>query len=163
MIATVATNPEAIASIPGEPRLWAAMVVASLGMFFTLVSAFGILRMPDLYTRMQAAAKAGTLGVALMVLSVAVYYNQLSYTMLALVIILFTFMTAPIASHLIGRAAYFIGVEKWSGHTRDDLAGCYDPSSHELRNDPAHDELKPNEDAGCTDEDEHQPQAAGTS
>ena len=166
MIAAVTNaDPAAAAAAAGaveaDPRLWAALVVASIGMFFNLVSAIGLMRMPDVYTRMQAAAKAGTLGVALSILAVAVYYNQLAYTALAFVIILFIFLTAPIASHLIGRAAYFVGVPKWEGHTRDDLAGCYDPETHELNNHPAHETPAPSPDSGGdSNEPEPRPKAS---
>lgn len=156
-----AAVPQAITPA-AAPHLWLALGVAALGMFFTLVSAIGILRMPDLYTRMQAAAKAGTLGVALTVASVGVYYPELTYIALAAVIVLFIFLTAPIASHLIGRAAYFVGVPKWDGHTRDDLAGCYDPESHELLNKPQHETPMPNQDSG-SDSSKPKPEASNAS
>jgi len=155
-----AAVPQAITPV-ATPHLWLALAVAALGMFFTLVSAIGILRMPDLYTRMQAAAKAGTLGVALTVASVGVYYPQLTYIALSAVIVLFIFLTAPIASHLIGRAAYFIGVPKWQGHTRDELAGCYDPENHELHNTPTYARPKPNADSG-NDSARPKPEASAT-
>ena len=123
---------DAMTAASTSPQAWAAMTIAALGMFFTLVSTIGIVRMPDVYTRMQAAAKAGTLGVALTIMAVPVYFGGLTTTMLGAVIVLFVFLTAPIASHLIGRAAYFLDVPRWEGMKRDDVAGCYDWETHDL-------------------------------
>jgi len=48
-------------------------------------------------------------------------------------IVLFLFLTAPIASHLIARAAYFVGVQQWEGSIVDEIQQCYNPETHELR------------------------------
>lgn len=91
-----------------------------LGSGFSLLAAIGILRMPDVYTRMQSATKAGTLGVSCLILGVAVHFRTAAVTVEALLIILFLFATAPIASHLIARAAYVAGDPLWSQTIRDD-------------------------------------------
>jgi multicomponent Na+:H+ antiporter subunit G len=80
------------------------------GGLFTLTAAVGVLRFPDLFTRMHAAAKTGTIGMAACVLALAVYFEDFGVRAQAALIIMFFFITAPIASHMIGRAAYALGV-----------------------------------------------------
>lgn len=83
------------------------------GGFMMFVSALGILRFPDLFTRMHAAAKTGTVGIIALVVAVAVHFQRFDVTVLALLIVAFFFLTAPIATQLIGRAAYQSGVALW--------------------------------------------------
>jgi len=101
-------------------------VLLVVGALFSLLAVIGIIRMPDLYTRMQAATKAGTLGVACLILGVAAHFGEASIAFEALLIVLFIFLTTPIASHLIARAAYFVRTPIWDATWRDDLHGSYD-------------------------------------
>lgn len=80
------------------------------GALFMLVAALGVFRLPDLFMRMHAATKAGTLGAGLLLLAVAVHYGELGLTTRALATIVFLLLTAPISAHAIGRAAYYSGV-----------------------------------------------------
>jgi len=86
------------------------------GALFMFVAAIGIVRLPDLYTRMHAAAKVGTLGITGMILAAAVHFNEIAVSTQAFLIIVFFFLTAPIAAHMISRAAYHTGV-KMSDHS----------------------------------------------
>lgn len=99
------------------------------------LSALGIVRMPDLYTRMQAAAKAGTLGVACIILATAFHFASLSVAVKVGMILVFIFLTSPAAAHLIARAAYFVEVPIWKQTAFDDLHGCY-TEDHRLVNMP---------------------------
>lgn len=110
----------------------AVMVLMVAGTLFFLLAAVGIVRMRDVYTRMQAASKAGSLGVACMVMAVALYFRSLNVAVEATLVILFIFLTTPIATHLIARAGYFVRVPLWSQTARDELKGCYDAESHSL-------------------------------
>jgi multicomponent Na+:H+ antiporter subunit G len=107
-----------------------------IGASFLLLAAIGLLRMPDLFTRMSAATKGTTLGVGCMLLAVGVYFPGIGITTRALAAIGFFFVTAPVAAHMIGRAAYFVGVPMWEGTVRDELRGRYDPLTHELERVP---------------------------
>jgi multicomponent Na+:H+ antiporter subunit G len=113
----------------------ATILLLAIGSTFTLLAALGILRMPDLYTRMQTSAKSGTLGAIGMVLALAVHFNTDVTTLLAGIIVVFFFMTAPVAAHVICRAAYFIGVPLWDRTHVDELKGHYDHTTHELCSD----------------------------
>lgn len=108
-----------------------------LGAFFMFVAAVGIIRMPDLLMRMHAATKAGTLGTGLILAAVAVFHGDLGVSMRAVATISFLFLTAPVAAHMIGRAAYFAGVRLWEGTVIDELRGRYDERTHELESPPA--------------------------
>lgn len=83
------------------------------GAAFMFLASLGVLRMPDLYTRMSATSKAATLGSGLVMLAAAVYFSEFSITVRVLAIIVFLLLTVPVAAHMIGRAAYFDGVPLW--------------------------------------------------
>jgi multicomponent Na+:H+ antiporter subunit G len=99
------------------------------GAFFMLVAGVGLIRMPDLLMRMHAATKAGTLGAGLMLLAVAIHFGTTGVTIRAVATILFLFFTAPVAAHVIGRAAYFSGwLELWKETRIDELRDADEPS-----------------------------------
>jgi multicomponent Na+:H+ antiporter subunit G len=102
------------------------------GALFMLLAGVGILRMPDLYMRISATTKAATLGAGLTLLALAVYFNQLGIASRALATIVFIFLTAPVAGHMIARAAYFLGVPLWKGTIANELRGRYDEKTHLL-------------------------------
>ena len=92
-----------------------------LGGAFVFVSALGLLRMPDLYMRMHAATKAGTLGAGLMLGALAVFFGGLGVVVEALAVIIFLLLTAPVAAHVLGRASYASGVGLWEETRFDEL------------------------------------------
>lgn len=116
--------------------MWTDMVVSSLlitGCLFMVLAALGALRMPDLPMRMHATTKAGALGVGLIMLAVSLHYVEAAVTAKALSIILFILLTAPVAAHVIARAAYVVGVPLWHKIRFDELKGRYDPKSSRLK------------------------------
>lgn len=96
------------------------------GTAFMLVAAIGLLRFPDLYTRMHAVTKAGTLGIGLVLLSAAVAFADVSVAGRALVALLFVLLTAPVSAHMIGRAGYLGKVSLWEGTAFDDWGAGYE-------------------------------------
>jgi multicomponent Na+:H+ antiporter subunit G len=110
----------------------AAGVMLLIGGAFMLLAAVGIVRMPDLFTRMQPATKAATLGAGFVLLAVAVFFEDLGVTSRAVAAALFIVITAPVAAHMIARAAYFVGVPLWEGTRFDELRGRYDHRAHTL-------------------------------
>lgn len=105
------------------------IVVALLivvGSGFALISGLGIVRMPDLFMRMHAATKAGTLGSGFLLIALALDAGELGVTTRALATIVFLLVTAPVAAHVIGRAAYFDGVPLWRGTIGDELGERWD-------------------------------------
>lgn len=107
-----------------------------LGVVLILIAGVGILRMPDLYTRMSASTKASTLGLGLILLGTAVYFGTLGITSRALATIVFVLLTAPVSAHMMGRAAYTNGVKLWEGTQLDELDGQYDDDQQTLHAKP---------------------------
>ena len=103
------------------------------GAAFFLVAALGLARFPDFYTRMHAAAKGSAFGAVLMLLGVAVHFSAVWTAMEILVIIVFLFITTPVAAHMIARAAYRRKVPMYRGTEIDELARTLDdtPASEE--------------------------------
>jgi len=100
----------------------AVTVVAALGILLMVVAGVGLLRMPDLLTRMHASSKAGTLGAILVLLAVALHFGDAAVAARVGVVCVFLLLTAPIASHVIARAAYRVGVPLSDETVVDELA-----------------------------------------
>jgi len=98
-----------------------AAVLLLIGTLFCLVAAVGMLRLPDTLIRMHAATKAGTLGAGFILAAQAVEAGELSTTLKVIAVIVFLLLTAPVAAHLIGRAAYRRGMELYAGTWIDEL------------------------------------------
>ena len=83
-------------------------VAMLLGTFLVLVASIGLLRLPDVFCRMHAAGKAGTLGVSLIILAPVIFFfaSDLAIALRGVLAIGFQFLTTPAATHLICRAAY---------------------------------------------------------
>lgn len=111
-------------------------VLIVIGALLMFVAGLGITRMPDLFLRMSATTKVSTLGVGTILLAVIVYFQDLITISHAVATVLFIFISAPVAAHLIGRAAYFAGVPLWQGSLRDELRGHYDIRTHQLESVP---------------------------
>ncbi len=101
-------------------------IILLVGAFFVLVAAIGLIRLPDLLMRMHATTKAGTLGAGLILLAVAVTYAEVQIIAMVVATIIFIVLTAPVAAHMIGRAAYYAGVELWPGTIADELKTAYE-------------------------------------
>ncbi len=100
--------------------LTAALVLA--GGLFGFIAALGMLRLPDMITRMHASTKAGTLGAGLIMAAVAIHFMEVGITLRAAAAIFFLLLTAPVAAHVIGRAAYRCGIRLWDRTWVDELA-----------------------------------------
>lgn len=94
-----------------------------LGAIICLLSAFGVVRFPDIYLRSHAATKSATLGVFIILLAVFFYFMvYLNHTSAKLLLgIVFVFLTSPLAGHLNSRAAYRSGVSLWKGSVQDEM------------------------------------------
>jgi multicomponent Na+:H+ antiporter subunit G len=92
-----------------------------------LLAAIGLLKFPDLPIRMHATTKSGVFATCLIMIAVALYFLQTEITARVIAIITFILITAPVAAHAIGRAAYFAGVPLWPGTIKDELSDYYSP------------------------------------
>lgn len=112
-------------------------ILLLLGAFLMLLSGIGIIRMPDLLTRMHATSKAGALGIGLMACGYMVFYSDsVSLVVRALAMIVFVIVTAPIAAHVLARAGYFVGIELWEGTVKDVIKERYDLKTRRLGSAP---------------------------
>lgn len=86
----------------------ATIVLLLSGTFFMVVSAVGLLRLPDVYSRMHAAGKAGALGVVLLILAPGVFFavTEPSVGILAFLAVIFQLLTTPAATYLLAHACY---------------------------------------------------------
>lgn len=104
-----------------------ASILLITGALFVLIAAVGVLRLPDLLMRMHAATKAGTLGAGLLLGAVMVAVPETSVVVRAAAVIVFLLLTAPIAAHVIARAAYHAGeAQLWDRTSADELADYLD-------------------------------------
>lgn len=89
----------------------------------SVISAFGLIRLPDIYTRSHAATKSSTLAVLLTLSGTFLYFlfREQFVSVRVLLGIVFVFLTAPVAGHLIVRAAYRSKVKLADISTEDEL------------------------------------------
>ncbi len=105
-------------------------VLAIVGASLVLLAGIGVLRFPDLYSRMHAATKATTLGIVVVAIGAAVSLDSGRAKLLLATAVIF--ITAPIASHVVGRAAYRAEGIEIRLDADDDLANHVDrPNQHD--------------------------------
>ena len=97
-----------------------ASVLFILGALLALLASVGVLRMPDLFTRMQSSTKASTLGLGCLLAGMALRHPDLNTVIRAGTIGAFTMLTAAVAAHVIARAAAVTGVPLWEGTIIDE-------------------------------------------
>lgn len=90
--------------------IYVSVVLLLIGSAFCALAALGILRFPDVYTRLHAASKAGPLGAGLILLAVAFASDDWSVALKAVIGLVFLLLTAPVSAHLLARAALRSGV-----------------------------------------------------
>jgi len=84
------------------------------GFFFTAVAAIGVIRFPDFYTRLHAAGKGDTLGMALSIIGLAIYHGFNLVSLKLLLIVFFIFLANPLGTHVLSRAALKTGIQPWT-------------------------------------------------
>ncbi len=83
-------------------------IITLIGSLVLLIAAVGLLRMPDVYNRLQVGTKATTLGTILSLIGLA--FVMPGWTGKFILLILFVLITNPVSSHVLARAAYFIKI-----------------------------------------------------
>jgi len=97
-----------------------ATIFILLGLFFYAVGTIGILRLPDFYTRLQAAGKCDSLAAILVLIGIVCHLLgdfSLANLLVSIKILLiggFIFVASPAATHAITAAALIVGVEPWT-------------------------------------------------
>ncbi|PJK17250.1 Na+/H+ antiporter subunit G [Chryseomicrobium excrementi] len=100
----------------------------AVGVFFILVTAIGLIRLPDVYSRAHAASKSATLGVMSILIGVFLHFWLIEGNFNPRIIlgIVFLFITGPVGGHMMAKAAYFSGVPLAKETVRDDMAPLVD-------------------------------------
>ncbi len=94
---------------------WATAILMLVGSVFTLLAATGVLKLPDAVMRMQASAKASTLGLACLLLGAAFQLPDLSSVVRLMSLGGFLMATAPLSAHIVARATLSRGAPLWEG------------------------------------------------
>jgi multicomponent Na+:H+ antiporter subunit G len=97
-------------SIAGYKMSYVASALLLIGSALSAVAALGILRFPDVYTRLHAASKAGPLGAGLILLGVGFASSDWSTAVRCTAGFLFLILTAPVSAHLLARSALRTGI-----------------------------------------------------
>jgi multicomponent Na+:H+ antiporter subunit G len=114
---------------------WLTAILWLAGASFALLAAVGVLRMPDVFTRMQASTKASTLGLGCLLAGTALQLSDTASIVRAASIGAFVMLTSPVAAHVIARAAYQADVPLWSGTVIDERRGqAAEVKQPEMRN-----------------------------
>ncbi len=98
------------------------IILITIGVLFDLFGTVGLVRLPDLYNRLQAATKSVTLGTCSILLGIMVNRGLSAVSMKALLCIIFILLTTPTAAHALARAAHIAGVPLWSKSVCDRYA-----------------------------------------
>ncbi len=98
------------------------IALAAIGLAFSLSGVIGILRMPDVYSRIQCSSKTITMGALPVLIALVVAEGPVSpYGSRALLVAALLLVLNPVASHAIARAAYKVGVPMWPGAVTDQV------------------------------------------
>lgn len=90
-----------------------AAVFVGAGVFWLFIGGVGIVRFPDVYSRLHPAGKADTLGASLTILGLAIYQGVELLSVKLFLVQFFILLANPTAAHAIGRAAKRAGLRPW--------------------------------------------------
>ena len=97
-------------------------ILVTIGVLFNIFGCIGLVRLPDVYNRLQAATKCVTLGTFLLLVGVALASGSGPITAKAIVCAIFILITSPTAAHAIAKGSYAAGVKLWKNSVVDKYA-----------------------------------------
>jgi len=97
-------------------------ILVTIGILFNIFGCIGLVRLPDVYNRLQAATKCVTLGTLLLLVGVALASGSGPITAKAIVCAIFILITSPTAAHAIAKGSHAAGVELWKNSVIDKYA-----------------------------------------
>jgi multicomponent Na+:H+ antiporter subunit G len=102
-----------------------AIVFLAMGLFFILTGSIGLVRFPDVYSRMHATGLISTLGICCILTTSLIFFNWVAHTLSIkeLLLIVALLLTAPVGTHMIIQAAYRTKVPLWKRSITDELKG----------------------------------------
>ena len=99
----------------------AVIVLCVIGVFFSLTGALGIVRMPDVYTRIQCSSKVITMGALPLLIALVIAEGPVTtFAGRALFVGFFVLVLSPSATHALARSSYKTGVPMWKGSVLDE-------------------------------------------
>ncbi|MBN1348081.1 monovalent cation/H(+) antiporter subunit G [candidate division KSB1 bacterium] len=108
-----------------------------IGIAFIFSASFGLFRLPDAYCRMHATTKASTLGLINMLLASMIFFSlapgveKQHFVIQEILVIFFTFVSAPAGAHMLARTGYMIQIKMYDRTRVDELEGKHLPSLSE--------------------------------
>ncbi len=97
-------------------------IIIGVGVAFDLFGTLGLVRLPDVYNRLQAATKCVTLGTCFILLGAGVAMGTAQAVITALLCAAFVLLTTPVGAHALARGSHRGGVGLWEGSVTDDYA-----------------------------------------
>lgn len=101
-----------------------ALILISIGVLFNLLGCIGLLRLPDVYNRLQAATKCVTLGCCSILVGVLFHFGFSDAGIKALIAIPLLFFSSTVAAHALIRGTYHFGVKMSDKSIKDDYKGA---------------------------------------
>lgn len=89
------------------------LVFISIGLFFDFIGCLGLVRLPDVYNRLQASTKCITLGTCSILFGAFLISGLTAAGIKALLCMFFLILTSPVSAHALARGAYKSGVKLW--------------------------------------------------
>lgn len=96
--------------------------VIIVGIVFDFLGCLGLIRFPDVYTRLQASAKCVTMGTCGILFGLFLFKGFTAAGIKALLCILFIILTAPVSAHALARSAYRSGIKPCVGTVKDEYS-----------------------------------------
>ena len=100
-------------------------IFIAIGTLANLISCIGLVRLPDLYNRLQTSTKSVTLGICSMLVGVLIKYGFIGIGIKALIAIPLIFFTATVSAHALAKGAYYFGIKPGKKTVRDDYEDAY--------------------------------------
>ncbi len=98
----------------------ATTIFISIGVLFNLFGCVGLIRLPDVYNRLQSATKCVTLGTCSILVGVLIHFGFIDAGVKALIAIPLLFFSATVAAHALVRGAYHAGIKLGDKSIKDD-------------------------------------------
>ncbi len=111
-------------------------VVLLIGLFFMLIGAVSLHRLPDAYNRLHGASICVTLGLTCMLIAAAQELGSAAVVSKALITLVFSFVASPIGAHLLAKAAHHGGLQQWDRTLGDELAADKENPARACTDDP---------------------------